>query len=123
VRVNAHRLAFIILLGVVVAVSVKAVGVLLISAFVVIPACASRLVSRRLPLYVLGASLLGGLCALVGLLASGLTNLPSGPCVVIVQFTGFVLALLVSLRRPGPPRDPAPAAAPGSLPPGRAGLG
>jgi zinc/manganese transport system permease protein len=123
VRVNAHRLAFIILLGVVVAVSVKAVGVLLISAFVVIPACASRLVSRRLPLYVLGASLLGGLCALVGLLASGLTNLPSGPCVVIVQFTGFVLALLVSLRRPGPPPGPAPAAAPGSLPPGRAGLG
>jgi zinc/manganese transport system permease protein len=122
VRVNAHRLAFIILLGVVVAVSVKAVGVLLISAFVVIPACASRLVSRRLPLYVLGASLLGGLCALVGLLASGLTNLPSGPCVVIVQFSGFLLALLVSLRRPGPPRDPAPAAAPGSLPPGRAGL-
>ena len=123
VRVNAHRLAFIILLAVVVAVSIKAVGVLLISAFVVIPACASRLVSRRLPLYVLGASLLGGLCALVGLLASGLTNLPSGPCVVIVQFTGFVLALLVSLRRPGPPPGPAPAAAPGSLPPGRAGLG
>jgi zinc/manganese transport system permease protein len=123
VRVNAHRLAFIILLGVVVAVSVKAVGVLLISAFVVIPACASRLVSRRLPLYVLGASLLGGLCALVGLLGSGLTNLPSGPCVVIVQFTGFLLALLLSLRRPGPPRDPAPAGAPGSPPPGTAGLG
>jgi zinc/manganese transport system permease protein len=123
VRVNAHRLAFIILLGVVVAVSVKAVGVLLISAFVVIPACASRLVSRRLPLYVLGASLLGGVCALVGLLASGLTNLPSGPCVVIVQFTGFLLALLVSVRRPGPPPDRAPAAAPGSPPPGTAGLG
>jgi zinc/manganese transport system permease protein len=123
VRVNAHRLAFIILLGVVVAVSVKAVGVLLISAFVVIPACASRLVSRRLPLYVLGASLLGGVCALVGLLASGLTNLPSGPCVVIVQFTGFLLALLVSVRRPGPPPGPAPAAAPGSPPPGTAGLG
>ena len=123
VRVNAHRLAFIILLGVVVAVSVKAVGVLLISAFVVIPACASRLVSRRLPLYVLGASLLGGVCALVGLLASGLTNLPSGPCVVIVQFTGFLLALMLSLRRPGPPPVPAPAAAPGSPPPGRAGVG
>ena len=123
VRVNAHRLAFIILLAVVVAVSVKAVGVLLISAFVVIPACASRLVSRRLPLYVLGASLLGGVCALVGLLGSGLTNLPSGPCVVIVQFTGFLLALLASVRRPGRPPGPAPAAAPGSPPPGRAGLG
>jgi len=93
--------------------------VLLISAFVVIPACASRLVSRRLSLYVLGASLLGGLCALVGLLGSGLTNLPSGPCVVIVQFTGFLLALLMSLRRSGPP----PGSAPGSPPAGMAGAG
>jgi zinc transport system permease protein len=130
VRIQAHRLAFIMLLAVVVAVSIKAVGVLLISAFVVIPACASRLVSRRLPLYVLGASLLGGLCALLGLLGSGLTNLPSGPCVVIVQFSGFLVALLVSqgrqargFRRPGPPPAPAPAAAPGSPPPGTAGPG
>jgi zinc/manganese transport system permease protein len=123
VRNQAHRLAFIILLAVVVAVSIKAVGVLLISAFVVIPACASRLVSRRLPLYVLGSSLLGGVCALLGLLGSGLTNLPSGPCVVIVQFTGFLLALLISFRRPGQQPGPAPAVAPGSLPPGTAGLG
>ena len=81
------------LLALVVAVSIKAVGVLLISAFVVFPACASRLVSRRFPVYVLTSSLLGGSCALIGLLASGLTNLPSGPCVVIVQLLGFLLAL------------------------------
>ncbi|MEB3324382.1 MAG: metal ABC transporter permease [Cyanobacteriota bacterium] len=91
-----HRLAFIVLLALVVAVSIKAVGVLLISAFVVFPACASRLVSRRFPVYVLTSSLLGGSCALIGLLASGLTNLPSGPCVVLVQLGGFVLALLWS---------------------------
>ncbi len=91
-----HRLAFIVLLALVVAVSIKAVGVLLISAFVVFPACASRLVSRRFPVYVLTSSLLGGSCALLGLLASGLTNLPSGPCVVIVQLGGFLLALLWS---------------------------
>ena len=82
------------LLAVVVAVSIKAVGVLLISAFVVIPACAGRLLSRRFPIYVLSSALLGGGCALLGLFASGLTNLPSGPCVVIVQFSGFMLALL-----------------------------
>jgi zinc/manganese transport system permease protein len=91
-----HRLAFIVLLALVVAVSIKAVGVLLISAFVVFPACASRLVSRRFPIYVLTSSLLGGGCALLGLLGSGLTNLPSGPCVVIVQLSGFLLALLWS---------------------------
>jgi len=96
VRISAHRLAFIVLLAVVVAVSIKAVGVLLISAFVVIPACAARLVSRRFSTYVLSSALLGGGCAVLGLLGSGLTNLPSGPCVVIVQFTGFLLALLWS---------------------------
>ncbi len=99
VRTGWHRLAFIVLLAVVVAVSVKAVGVLLISAFVVIPACAGRLLSRRFPVYLLVSSLLGGACALLGLLASGLTNLPSGPSVVIVQFAGFLLALLVSQTR------------------------
>ena len=99
VRTGWHRLAFIVLLAVVVAVSVKAVGVLLISAFVVIPACAGRLLSRRFPIYLLVSSLLGGACALLGLLASGLTNLPSGPSVVIVQFAGFLLALLVSQTR------------------------
>ncbi|TVS06479.1 MAG: metal ABC transporter permease [Cyanobium sp. PLM2.Bin73] len=96
VRISAHRLAFIVLLAVVVAVSIKAVGVLLISAFVVIPACAARLVSRRFSTYVLTSVLLGGSCAVLGLLGSGLTNLPSGPCVVIVQFAGFLLALLWS---------------------------
>jgi zinc/manganese transport system permease protein len=39
---SRHRLAFIVLLAVVVAVSIKAVGVLLNSAFVVIPACGGR---------------------------------------------------------------------------------
>jgi zinc/manganese transport system permease protein len=95
VRTNSHRLTFIVLLAVVVAVSIKAVGVLLISAFVVIPACGGRLVSRHFPLYALLSACLGGGCALLGLLGSGLTNLPSGPCVVIVQFAGFLLALVV----------------------------
>jgi len=96
VRSGWHRLAFIVLLAVVVTVSIKAVGVLLISAFVVIPACAGRLLSRRFPVYVVSSALLGGGCALVGLLGSGLTNLPSGPCVVMVQFLGFVVALVIS---------------------------
>ena len=96
VGANRHRLIFIVLLAVVVAVSIKAVGVLLISAFVVLPACGGRLVSRHFPLYARASATLGGGCALLGLLGSGLTNLPSGPCVVIVQFAGFLLALLVS---------------------------
>jgi zinc transport system permease protein len=73
--------------------------VLLISAFVVIPACASRLVSRRFSLYVLLAALLGAGCAVLGLLASGLFDLPSGPSVVLVQLIGFLMALGLAPRR------------------------
>ena len=99
VAVPLHRLLFIVLLAVVVAISIKAVGVLLISAFVVIPACASRLVSRHFNAYVVLASVLGGVCAVLGLLVSGAFDLPSGPCVVIVQLVGFLGALaLVPLR-------------------------
>ena len=96
VRTGWHRLTFIVLLAVVVAVSIKAVGVLLISAFVVIPACAGRLICRRFPNYIVVSAVLGGSCALLGLLVSGLTNLPSGPSVVMVQFLGFVVAMLLS---------------------------
>ena len=109
VKTGFHRLAFIVLLALVVAASIKAVGVLLISAFVVFPACSSRLVSRRFPVYVFLSSLLGGSCALIGLLGSGLTNLPSGPCVVVVQFLAFLLTLLLS--QPGRRLSTAQAAA------------
>jgi zinc/manganese transport system permease protein len=109
VGASRHRLAFIVLLAVVVAVSIKAVGVLLISAFVVIPACAGRLVSRHFPAYALVSAGLGGGCALLGLLGSGLTNLPSGPCVVIVQFAGFLLALMVSQMTRRSPATAGPA--------------
>ena len=98
VNTKLHRLAFIVLLAVVVAVSIKAVGVLLISAFVVIPACAGRLLCRRFPFYIFTSAIIGGICALIGLLASGLINLPSGPSVVMVQFSGFVVALILSSR-------------------------
>mgnify|MGYP001240176383 CR=1 FL=1 len=96
VHTRWHGLAFVILLAVVVAISIKAVGVLLISAFVVIPACAGRLLSRSFPVYVMISSAIGGGCALLGLFFSGLTNLPSGPSVVMVQFIGFLLAMLLS---------------------------
>nr|WP_228060633.1 MULTISPECIES: metal ABC transporter permease [unclassified Coleofasciculus] len=52
VSVWAYRTAFIVLLSLVVGISIKAIGVLLMSAFVVIPACAARLLSRTFANYV-----------------------------------------------------------------------
>jgi zinc/manganese transport system permease protein len=101
VAAGRHRLLFIVLLAVVVAISIKAVGVLLISAFVVIPACASRLVSGHFGPYVLLSAGLGAGCAVLGLLLSALLDLPSGPAVVAVQLAGFLTALALAPRGPG----------------------
>jgi zinc/manganese transport system permease protein len=98
VAAEGQRLLFVVVLAVVVALSIKAVGVLLISAFVVIPACAARLVSANFRVYMLLAALLGASCAVLGLLASAAFDLPSGPSVVIVQVLVFLLALLLAPR-------------------------
>ena len=100
VAVAWQRLLFVVVLAVVVALSIKAVGVLLISAFVVIPACAARLLCGSFDAYMLASSLLGAACGLLGLLASALFNLPSGPTVVVVQLLAFLGALLLSAVRP-----------------------
>ncbi|MFM7087572.1 MAG: metal ABC transporter permease [Cyanobium sp.] len=96
VAVDRQRLTLLVVLAVVVAISIKAVGVLLISAFLVIPASASRLLSRRFSTYVLTAALLGAGTAVLGLLASGGLDLPSGPTVVVTQLLVFLAALLLA---------------------------
>jgi zinc transport system permease protein len=99
VAVALQRLGFVVVLAVVVALSIKAVGVLLISAFVVIPACAARLLARGFGSYMALASGLGAGCGVLGLLLSGVLNLPSGPCVVIIQLLVFLAALLLPAAR------------------------
>jgi zinc/manganese transport system permease protein len=99
VAADRQRLLLLLLLSLVVALSIKAVGVLLISAFLVIPACASRLISRRFDHYVLLASLLGAGTAVAGLLASAAWDLPSGPSVVVSQLLTFLLALSLAVRQ------------------------
>jgi zinc/manganese transport system permease protein len=111
VAVPLHRLLFVVLLAVVVAIAIKAVGVLLISGFVVIPACASRLVSRHFNGYVGLSAALGGCGGVLGLLSSAAFNLPSGPAVVVVQLLIFLLALLLAMGNQK--AKPAPGASPG----------
>ncbi len=99
VAVYQHRLAFVVLLSLVVAVAIKSVGVLLVSAFIVIPACTARLLSQRFSLYVVLSALLGGSCALVGVLLSALLDLPSGPTIVVTQFGAFLGAIALPTRQ------------------------
>jgi zinc/manganese transport system permease protein len=99
VSVSAHRTAFIVLLSLVVGVSIKAIGVLLVSAFVVIPACAARLLSRTFTNYVVLSAGLGALSAVGGMLISAAFNLPSGPSIVATQLAIFLIAMALPRLR------------------------
>ena len=95
VSVSAQRTAFIVLLSLVVGVAIKAIGVLLISAFVVIPACTARALSHNFSQYMFASAIIGGLSAALGIVVSALFDLPSGPSIVTVQFSIFILAILL----------------------------
>jgi zinc/manganese transport system permease protein len=99
VNVSAQRTAFIVLLSLVVGISIKAIGVLLISAFVVIPACAARLLSRKFSHYIMISAGMGALSAVIGMIVSALFDLPSGPSIVTVQLAMFLLAILIPKTR------------------------
>ncbi len=102
VNIWLHRNAFMVLLSLVVATSIKSIGVLLVGAFVVIPACAARLLSRNFTGYVLLSAGLGALSAALGMLLSGAFNLPSGPSIVVTQLLLFLVAGCWSILRLAP---------------------
>jgi zinc transport system permease protein len=93
VQVGWHRIIFTVLLALVVGVSIKAIGVLLVSAFIVIPACIARLWSQQFHTYVLLSAGLGVVSAVLGIVLSALFELPSGPSIVITQMGFFLLTL------------------------------
>jgi zinc transport system permease protein len=99
VPVGRYQVITVMLLSLVVALSIQMIGVLLVSAFIVIPPCTARLLSDRFTLYVPLSLGLGASCALVGMLLSAVLDLPSGPTIVLVQFMIFLAASLWSQGR------------------------
>ena len=109
VNVRLHRNAFMVLLSLLVATSIKAIGVLLVGAFVVIPACAARAISRNFTSYVFLSASLGALSAAMGMFFSGLLNTPSGPSIVVSQlilFLGAIAFPMIHSKRPTQSNQP-----------------
>lgn len=81
-----------IALAVVVAVGIRIVGALLISAMLIIPAAAARPLSRSPEAMVLAAGLIGSVATLAGLGAAWRLDTPTGPTIVCAAAVLFVVA-------------------------------
>lgn len=93
VAVNRLKLAFNLLLALTVAVSMKAVGALLVSALLIIPAAAARGFARSPKMMAIIATIISCLSVTMGLLLSWFADLPSGPAMIVCASFLFTLSL------------------------------
>jgi zinc transport system permease protein len=96
VAVFRARLIFTLLLAVVVAISMKVMGILLITSMLIIPAATARRFARTPESMALLAATAGVLAVVLGLTASLRWDTPSGPSVVVAAFSLFLLSLGVA---------------------------
>lgn len=94
VPVQLYRYGFVVLLSLAVAVAIKAVGVLLVNAFLVIPASTAKLMSHHFSHFLAMSVIVGSISSIAGIMVSGLFNLASGPSIVLVQFLLFVAVFI-----------------------------
>ena len=85
--------------GVVVAVSALVVGVILIAAYLVIPAAAARLLSRSLIEWTIISLGIGVITTFLGLIMSFILDVPSGSTIVLSQALTFILAIFFGKLR------------------------
>ncbi|HRX72104.1 MAG: zinc ABC transporter permease subunit ZnuB [Candidatus Competibacteraceae bacterium] len=98
VPVFAVRLAFMLLIAIVIAVAMKVVGILLITSLLIIPAAAARRFARSPESMALLASGLGCAAVGAGLWASLRWDTPAGPSVVIAAAALFALGHVIPNR-------------------------
>lgn len=101
---------FMLLMAAVIAMSMKIVGVLLITAMLIIPAAAARRFASGPEQMALLAAIIGAVSVGGGLFGSLEWDTPAGPSIVVAAVTLFVLSLMPvwSRRASTPPAPQAP---------------
>lgn len=98
VNTTAIRTGFTVLLALVIALSIKIVGILLAIAFLIVPAVAARPFAHTPKTMVLTSAGLGIVSVLVGLTMSTKADIPGGPAIVLVMTVIAAASLLIAGR-------------------------
>ena len=85
---------FTLLIASVIAISIKIVGILLITGLLIIPASASRNLSSTLIQMAIISSIIGVASVVLGIQTSMIWNTPTGPTILTITLGVFILTLL-----------------------------
>ncbi len=94
VAVTKVRILFMLLIALLIAVAMKIVGVLLITALLIIPAAAARRFAQGPEMMAALAALIGAVAVTGGLYGSLYFDTPSGPSVVLASLLLFLCSLV-----------------------------
>jgi zinc transport system permease protein len=99
VRVTALRYLLMLMIAATVILSTKVVGVLLVTALLILPGAVGTLSGRSLSHIVLLSLLAAMSSAAIGMIVSNLADVPPGPVIVLVVFGCFLAAFFLRRHR------------------------
>lgn len=99
VRTGAMRLLVLVLVGVAVVAALKVVGILLVSALLVLPGAAARSLAARWPALLAGSLAVAFASVVGGLLMSVAVDVAPGAAIILVGAALFVAALALGRAR------------------------
>lgn len=95
IKVEFYKLLLMLMLALVIAVAMKIVGVLLISALFIIPAASARRFAQSPEAMALIATIIGASAVCLGLAAAYQFDSPAGPAIVVAASCLFVTSQLI----------------------------
>ncbi len=94
--VNLLNFGLMVLIALTIVASMKAVGVILVLSLLITPGATAYLLVKRLHWVMILGAAIGIVSSICGMYLSYYRNLPSGPAIVLVASSFFILALLFS---------------------------
>ena len=99
INVDKYNLIYLLNIALVIGLGVYLVGGLITAALVAIPAATSRNLSKNLSSYQTMSVIFGILSSITGITTAHLTNLPTGPMIIVANAILFILSLAFSRKR------------------------
>ena len=96
INVVVNQLLIMLLMTIVVAVSFKIVGLLLITSLLIIPAATARQLARSPELMAIISSILAVFAVILGIYSSLILDTPSGPSIVVASTLIFITISMFS---------------------------
>jgi len=96
INTTLHNILFYVALAISVVLGVKILGIILVSALLLIPAATSRLLTSTFNGFFWTAIVASTLCVILGLLLSFFLNAPSGATIILVSTAAFFIVALVT---------------------------